>query len=70
MDQLADKLPRCEGDVADRDDETNTSSGAPASIVLASAVDPPEITGAVGMPVDFEKPFRSAVVSVAYASAE
>jgi len=37
---------------------------------LASAFDPPEMTGAVGMPVNFEKPLKRNVVSVAYASAE
>jgi hypothetical protein len=39
-------------------------------IELASAFDPPEITGAAGMPVNFEKPLRRRAVSVAYASAE
>lgn len=37
---------------------------------LASAFDPPEMTGAVAMPVESVKPFKRAVVSVAYASAE
>jgi len=56
--------------VADNAEEMKTSSGAPALIVLASAFDPPEMTGAVGMPVNFEKPFNRKVLSVAYASAE
>jgi hypothetical protein len=67
---LADKFPRCEGAVADSADEMKISSGAPALMELASAFDPPEMTGAVGMPVDFVKPLKSDVVSVAYASAE
>jgi len=37
---------------------------------FASAFDPPEMTGAVGMPVSFEKPLKRSVLSVAYASAE
>ena len=65
IDHFADRFPRCEGAVAESADETNTSSGAPALMELASAFEPPEITGATGIPVDFEKPVRSAVVSVA-----
>jgi hypothetical protein len=56
--------------VADSAEETKTSSGAPAFMELASAFDPPEMTGAVGMPVSFEKPLKRNEVSVAYASAE
>ena len=37
---------------------------------LASAFEPPEMTGAVGTPVDFEKPLKRNALSVAYASAE
>jgi len=39
-------------------------------IELASAFEPPDITGATGIPVDFEKPVKRDVASVAYASAE
>ena len=65
MAQLEDRLPRWVGEVAESADEMKTSSGAPAAIAVASAFEPPEMTGATGMPVEDEKPFRSAVVSVA-----
>src|SRR5271169_2069181 len=70
MAQLEESVPRWAGAVADKDAEMKTSSGAPATIALASAFEPPDITGATGIPVDFEKPARRAVVSVEYASAE
>lgn len=65
MAQRDERLPKCEGEVADRAAERNTSSGAPAAIALASAFEPPEITGATGIPVDFENPANRALVSVA-----
>jgi hypothetical protein len=67
---LEERLPRWAGAVAERDAEMNMSAGAPASIALASAFEPPDIAGATGIPVAFEKPAKRAVVSVAYASAE
>ena len=70
MAQFEERLPRWAGAVAERDAERNTSSGAPAAMALASALEPPETTGAVGIPVAAVNPSRRAVVSVAYASAE
>jgi hypothetical protein len=70
MAQLEERAPKWAGAVADSDAEMNMSSGAPATMALASAFEPPDITGATGIPVDFEKPAKRAVVSVEYASAE
>jgi hypothetical protein len=50
--------------VAERDTEMKTSSGAPAAIWFASANDPPDFTGATGIPVLREKAERSAVASM------
>ena len=58
---MDDRFPREAGDVAERDAEMNTSAGAPAAIELASAPEPPEMTGATGIPVDVENPVRSVV---------
>src|ERR1700751_5198673 len=53
--QLAVRLPRYRGEVAPSDEDTKTSSGAPASIAEASAVEPPDFTGATFTPVLEEK---------------
>jgi hypothetical protein len=56
--------------VAGSEIEMNTSSGAPVAIALASANEPPALTGATGTPVLDENPVRSAVASAAYESDE
>ncbi|MDA4132602.1 MAG: hypothetical protein OK454_05695, partial [Thaumarchaeota archaeon] len=68
--QLEVALARYWEEVAGSEDETKTSSGAPAAMAAASAVEPPDFTGATGTPVLAENPVRSEVVSLAYASAE
>ena len=63
--QLAVRLPRYWDEVALSEADTKTSSGAPAFIADASAVEPPDFTGATCTPVLEEKPLSSDVTSVA-----
>ena len=51
--------------MAGSEEETKTSSGAPAAIAAASAVEPPDLTGATGIPELAENPVRRDVVSTA-----
>jgi hypothetical protein len=68
--QLADRFFKYFGPVAASDTEMKMSSGAPAAIRLASAKDPPDFTGATGIPVLCENPPSREEASTAYASAE
>jgi hypothetical protein len=51
--------------VAVSEAETKKSSGAPAAIADASAVEPPDLTGATCIPVLEEKLLRSDVTTLA-----
>ena len=65
MAQLGVRLPRYWDEVALSEEEMKTSSGAPAAIAAASAVEPPDVTGATGTPVLELKPVSSAVATLA-----
>jgi hypothetical protein len=59
------RVPRYWEEVAGSEEEMKTSSGAPAAIAAASAVEPPDLTGATGIPLLLENPVRRDVVSTA-----
>ncbi len=63
--QLALRLPRALASVAVSEAETKKSSGAPAAMADASAVDPPDFTGATCTPVLEEKLLSSDVTTLA-----